>query len=77
VIPIIAGGCSKNRFDTGQSTRLLLPVINEYDAPFHSELLQELDLGVCKAHVEFGKDHVQLRDRIRLADKELSKAQPR
>lgn len=70
MLPLLAG-CGQARYDTTESTKILLPKIVQYDAEIQSMAADEVRSGSCPALTEFTKDYVQLRDRLRLVRDEL------
>ena len=67
----ILSGCGNTAHDTAQSTALVLPPVIQYSGETYERLASEAEGGTCPAHVEFGKDYVLTRDKIKLAIGEL------
>lgn len=67
----LLSGCEVNRFDTKESTKILLPAIVQYDDKIQDEAIEEIESGQCYALTEFAKDYSQIRDRLRLIKDEL------
>jgi hypothetical protein len=59
--------------DTRESVSLVLPPVIPYGREFQALIANEAEGGHCTYHVEFGKDYILTRDRIRLAQKELTR----
>lgn len=70
---LILTACSKDqyRYDTKESTKALLPNLVQYGEKETRGAVMEVKAGSCPVHVEFAKDYIQIRDRIRLIKKEL------
>ena len=68
---ITLSACGRVKHDTSESFSLVLPPVISYSREFQSDLAEEAVGGSCPAHVEFGKDYILTRDRIRAAEKEL------
>lgn len=71
MIMLIVTGCSHNRVDTTDSTRQLILQCDQLRAEIAKQALLELDSGMCKAHVEIGKDYMLLCQRLDIIRKEL------
>ena len=71
VLLSILSGCETVQHDTAQSTALVLPPVIQYSGETYEALASEAEGGACPAHVEFGKDYVLTRDKIKLALGEL------
>lgn len=69
---LILTGCGVTRYDTKESTKILLPTIVQYSEKETRAAIEEVSGGSCPVHVEFAKDYVQIRDRLRLIKKELN-----
>lgn len=72
-MPLILTACGTARFDTAQSTKLILPPVILYTPALQSAAADEAESGVCTAHVELGKDYKLTRDRLRIAKGALGK----
>ena len=72
-LPLMLIGCGTTRFDTSESTSLVLPPLIQYDGELLNVAAIEAESGLCPVHVELGKDYVLTRDRIRIAQRELEK----
>lgn len=65
-ILFIVSGCSNSqRIDTLESTKQLILTCEDLDKQRAIQALKEFDSGMCKAHVEIGKDYMLLCDRLR------------
>lgn len=73
MMPLILTACSQGRFDTAQSSSLVLPPVIPYERDFLQEAASEAKAGQCPAHVELGKDYKWTRDKLRTAERELNK----
>lgn len=72
VMLITLTACSKDyRYDTKESTKALLPSLVQYSEKETRGAVMEVKTGACPIHIEFTKDYIQIRDRIRLIKKEL------
>lgn len=71
VIMVTLSGCGVTRYDTEESIKAIMPSLVQYDKEIQDKALQEAQSGVCEAHIEFAKDYIQLRDKIRVIEKEL------
>lgn len=71
-MPLILGACGTVRHDTRESTSLVLPPIIQYEGKNLERLAQEAESGSCPAHVEFGKDYIWTRDKLRAAYEALN-----
>ena len=67
----LLSGCTGKRFDTKESTKILLPTIIQYDGETQNQAAKEIESGQCKALTELTKGYSQLRDRLRLIKDEL------
>lgn len=67
----ILTGCGTTRYDTKESTKILMPPLIQYDEKTRIGAIEEVIGNTCPIHVEFAKDYVQIRDRIRLIRDEL------
>lgn len=65
--------CAPARFDTAQSTSLVLPPVIPYEQEFLNTAADEAEAGQCRAHVELGKDYKVTRDKLRIAKKAMEK----
>ena len=65
--------CTKDQYsyDTKESTKALMPTIVQYEQKTLDSAITEVSGGACPIHVEFAKDYIQIRDRLRLIESEL------
>lgn len=71
MMPLILTGCAGGHFDTRESTSLVLPIIIQYEGKTLDAAALEAEERACPVHIEFGKDYVLTRDRIRIAKRSL------
>lgn len=71
LIALTLTACAPARFDTAQSTSLVLPPVIPYEREFLNTAADEAEAGQCRAHVELGKDYKVTRDKLRIAKKSL------
>ena len=72
VMPLLLTACGGKRFDTTQSTKLLLPPVIQYDSDLLQSAANEVESGKAPALTELVKDYKVTRDKIRIAQKELN-----
>ena len=70
-ILFLLSACSEARFDTKQSTALILPATPPVDEQTSSQAVEEIESGSCPALTELAKDYLQTRDRLRIAKEGL------
>lgn len=68
---ITLNACGVSRYDTKESTKAILPTLVQYGDEIQDKAIEEVEGGQCQAHVEFAKDYIHLRDKIRLIKDEL------
>jgi hypothetical protein len=73
IMPLFLAACATNRFDTGQSTGLVLPPVIQYDGELLEKAADEFESGAAPALTELVKDYKLTRDRLRIAHKEMNK----
>ena len=71
---LMVSACGTERFDTGQSTSLVLPPVVQYEGKLLDQAHAELEVGACPAHVELAKDYKWTRDKLRVAQEQLKNA---
>jgi PBP1b-binding outer membrane lipoprotein LpoB len=69
--PLIISGCSHKRIDTTDSTRQLILTCEKLRQDIATQAIEEFNSGVCKAHVEIGKDYMLLCQRLQIVRDEL------
>lgn len=72
MILLLLSGCGTARYDTKESTKILLPQIVEYSRSLQDNAATEIESGQCKALAEFAKDYVQMRDRVRFVRNKIN-----
>lgn len=71
LMTLTLGGCSHNRIDTTESTRLLILTCEKLREDIARQAEIEFNSGMCKAHVEIGKDYMLLCQRLEIIKGEL------
>lgn len=64
LMTLILVGCGHNRIDTTESTKLLILTCDKLRADIARQAEDEFNSGMCKAHVEIGKNYMLLCQRL-------------
>lgn len=66
-MPLLLTACGGGRFDTRESTNMVLPPVIQYEREFLQTAANEVEGKQCESLNELTKDYKTTRDKLRIA----------